>query len=88
VVTGVAEFGLFVQFPRFLVDGLLRLDELGEEPWEVDPERGRVEGALSGRSYRLGDLLAVRIVAVDVARRHLDLALAETGRRGPRRRRG
>lgn len=91
VVTGLADFGLFVQFPRFLVEGLLRLEDLGGEVWAVDAARGRAVGEGSGRTVRLGDALRVRIAAVDVARRHLDLALAgelpaAPGRRPPPRR--
>ncbi len=73
VVTGVANFGIFVQSPRFLVEGLIRLEDLGDDWWEVNAQRGEVVGEVSGRKFRVGDLLAVRIAGVDVAMRQLDL---------------
>ena len=75
VITGVANFGLFVQSRRFLIEGLVRMADLGDDWWEVEPKTGQVRGERSGRKYRIGDVLKVRIVNVDLARRQLDLAL-------------
>ena len=74
VITGVTNFGLFVQWPQFLAEGLIRLEELGDDWWEVEAKTGSVRGEVSGKTYRLGDLMDVRIANVDVARRKLDLA--------------
>ncbi|HUT78280.1 MAG TPA: ribonuclease R [Polyangia bacterium] len=90
VVTGVAEFGLFAQSPEFLVEGLIRLPDLGDDWWEVAAERGEVRGRTSGRRFRIGDPLEVRIAAVDISRRRIDLAPAaatgDTPSRGRKRR--
>ena len=73
VITGVANFGIFVQSPRFLVEGLVRLEDLGDDWWDVQAQYGQVTGEHSGKRYRIGDLLSVRIAGVDVARRRLNL---------------
>ncbi len=73
VITGVASFGLFVQSPRYLIDGLVRMPDLGDDWWEVDAKRGEVRGEHSGRRFRIGDALTVRIAGVDKARRQLNL---------------
>ena len=74
VITGVANFGMFVQSPRYLVEGLVSLQDLGDDWWEVDAKRGEVRGEQTGRRYRIGDRMKVRIAFVDVARRRLNLA--------------
>jgi ribonuclease R len=86
VVTGVTEFGLFVQSPEFLVEGLIRLPDLGDDWWEVAAERGEVRGRTSGRRFRIGDPLEVRIAAVDIQKRRIDLAPAASspGKPSPR----
>jgi len=73
VITGVASFGLFVQSPRYLIEGLVRMPDLGDDWWEVDAGRGQVRGEHTGRRFRIGDRLAVRIAGVDKARRQLNL---------------
>ncbi len=74
VITGMTNFGLFVQSPRFLIDGLLRLEDLGDDWWEVSAKTGEVRGQYSGRKYRMGDMIGVQIASVDIARRQLNLA--------------
>jgi len=76
VITGVANFGMFVQSPRYLVEGLVSLQDLGDDWWEVDAKRGEVRGEQTGRRYRIGDRMKVRIAFVDLARRRLNLAPA------------
>jgi len=73
VVTGVANFGLFVQSPRYLIEGLVRMEDLGDDWWELDAQRGQIRGERSGRTFRIGDLLTVRIAGADVAKRQLNL---------------
>ena len=75
VVTGVTNFGIFVQSPRYLIDGLIRIEHLGDDWWELDQRYGIIRGERTGKTYRVGDLLDVVIAKVDVPRRTLDLAL-------------
>ncbi len=49
VITGVTDFGIFVQHPVFLIEGLIRLQELGDDWWEVSSDEGKVRGDYSGR---------------------------------------
>ncbi|MCL2700658.1 MAG: RNB domain-containing ribonuclease [Phycisphaerae bacterium] len=74
VVTGVTSFGLFVQSMRFLIEGLVRLEDLGDDWWEVDPKTGTVVGERTRRKIRLGDMMRVRIASVDIAKRQLNLS--------------
>lgn len=75
VITGITNFGMFVQSPRFLIEGLMRLQDLGDDWWEVSPKAGEVRGQHSGRKFRMGDVIPVLIAGVDLARRQLNLAL-------------
>jgi ribonuclease R len=77
IVTGVTNFGLFVQLPEYLVEGLLRFSDLPDDWWEVDGDAGCVTGQRTGQRLKIGDRLRVTIAAIDVADRELDLALAE-----------
>ncbi|MBT3278424.1 MAG: ribonuclease R [Phycisphaerales bacterium] len=78
IITGVTNFGLFVQWPEFLIDGLVRLEDLGDDWWQVVPELGMVRGDVTGKSYRIGDTLEVVVANVDVARRQINLVPTAT----------
>jgi ribonuclease R len=77
LVTGVARFGLFVQLDGGIAEGLVRIERLGQEWFEFDPIRHELRGSASGRVYRLGDALNVRVERVDAVLRRVDLVLVE-----------
>jgi ribonuclease R len=77
IVTGVTNFGVFVQLPKYLVEGLLRFSDLADDWWEVDSAAGCVIGQRTRRRLKIGDRLRVTIAAIDLADRELDLALAD-----------
>lgn len=75
VVTGVTNVGLFVQIRRYLIDGLVRFDDLQDDWWDLDPRGGCVIGQRSGRRIKIGDLLRVQIASIDIGLRKLELVL-------------
>jgi ribonuclease R len=83
VVTGITNFGIFVQLSDWLIDGLIRYEDLMDDWWDVDERAGLVRGQRSGKKIRIGDVMKVQVVKVSVPRRELELAMAEhTARSG------
>ena len=80
VITGVTNFGIFVQLRKFLIDGLVRLDDLGDDWWEVMPRYAQVKGERTGKTYRIGDIMNVRIARASASQRMLDLAPCQTAK--------
>ena len=78
IVTGVARFGLFVQLDGGIAEGLVRIERLGSEWLEFDPVRHELRGSSSGRVWRLGDAMRVRIERVDTVLRRVDLLPIES----------
>jgi ribonuclease R len=89
IVSGVVDFGLFVQLDGLQVDGLLHVSALGQDYFARDRSGFRLVGRSSGRVFRLGDRLRVRVVNVSLDERRVDFELAgESGdhrERRPRR---
>lgn len=90
LITGVARFGLFVQLVESLVEGLVHVEQLGDERFEHLEDRLELVGTRSGRVFRVGDTLRARVVRVDRALLRVDLvpeaATDQTGAPGRRRR--
>ncbi len=84
IVTGVANFGVFVQLPEYLVDGLLRFSDLADDWWEVDSEAGCVIGERTGRRLKIGDTVRVTIAGIDLADRKLNLTLTGEATAAPK----
>ena len=77
VVTGITNFGIFVQISTYLVDGLIRYEDLMDDWWDVDERAGRVTGQRTGTKIGIGDTCKVAVVGVDEARRELNLSVVE-----------
>jgi ribonuclease R len=73
VITGVQAFGVFVESPEFLVDGLVHISRLQDDIYHFDQRRWALVGRRTGRILRVGSTLEVRIAAVNIPRRELDL---------------
>ena len=82
VVTGITNFGMFVQLQTYLAEGLVRYEDLMDDWWDVDSKAGVIKGERSGTVIRIGDVVRVRIVRVDVPQRELDIAVFEVMSRG------
>jgi ribonuclease R len=72
VVSGVTSFGLFVQLKDYLIDGLIHISNLPGGSWEFDEQLYQLTAKDSGRSFRLGDPVEVKISSVSVEEQKAD----------------
>jgi len=86
VVSGVQEFGLFVQSTRYLADGLIHVRELTDDDYRLKEHGFALVGQRTGKRFHLGQAVTVRIAGVDIPRRQLDFDLVEDESSGGKRR--
>ncbi|HTM52517.1 MAG TPA: ribonuclease R [Pirellulales bacterium] len=87
VVTGVEEFGLFVQGLELPAEGLVHISSLQDDFYRYDRGAHTLSGNRSGNQYRLGDTVVVAVARVDVDRRELDFRIVSRARSEPGRHR-
>ncbi len=73
VITGVEDFGLFAQGVELPAEGLIHINTLRDDRYFYDASTHALIGHQHENTYRLGDVLQVRIASVDLDRRELDL---------------
>ncbi|MDX2089995.1 MAG: ribonuclease R [Kofleriaceae bacterium] len=78
VISAVTSFGAFVEIDEPFVEGLIKLDSLGDEPFAFDEVHMRLSGRRTGRTLELGDKVKVQINNVSVIRRRIDFTLIAT----------
>jgi ribonuclease R len=89
VVTGITSNGVYAQLERFLVEGMVRLQDMPQpggrpDDWRADDRTARLVAKRSGASLGIGDIVTVEIQRVDLGARHLDLRLTGLPRRAER----
>lgn len=75
VISGVANFGLFVQLNELHIDGLVHVANLDSDYYHFDEVNLSLKGESSGRTFSLGDSVTVRVAAVHTEDRKIDLQL-------------
>jgi ribonuclease R len=76
LITTVVEFGCFVQILEVAIDGLLHLDRLADDLYEMEPDGHGWVGRRTGRRLRAGGKIKVVVSAVNPIEALIDLELA------------
>ncbi len=82
VVSAVTSFGAFVEIEEPFVEGLIKLDSLGDDRFTYDEVHMRLSGQRTGRTIELGDKVTVEINNVSVVRRRIDFTLIDAQTEG------
>jgi len=72
-ISGVTDFGLFVRLDEISVDGMVHISEISDDHYQYDERRHRLVGERTGRVWRLGDPIEVRLARVDLDAMQLQL---------------
>ena len=78
IISGVTEFGLFVQLTDTLTEGLVPIRTIEKNDYmQFDEENYCLIAARSGKTYTLSDPVRVKVTKVDVDRKLIDFVLVE-----------
>ncbi|HEY8400109.1 MAG TPA: ribonuclease R [Cytophagaceae bacterium] len=75
IVSGVMEYGIFVEIIETKCEGMVRLSELEDDFYELDEQNFRVIGKKNKRIITLGDHVQVKVKKTDLFKRTIDLSL-------------
>ena len=75
-IAAVVPFGIFVALDSVYVEGLVHVSELGEDYFQFDNVKHQMLGERSGKRFRLGDRVRVRVVRADLETGRIDFVLA------------
>ena len=81
VITGVTNFGVFVQITELLVDGLVHVTSLDNDYYQYDAGSQRLVGERTRQTYSLGDSMRVKVQRVDMDTRRIDFRPVEKRRK-------
>ncbi|MEL4241638.1 ribonuclease R [Shewanella xiamenensis] len=85
VIASVTNFGLFVRLNDLFIDGLVHISSLGSDYYQFDPMRQRLIGEHTGQIYQVGDPVTVKVAAVNLDDRQIDLVMIGDSGKGGRR---
>ena len=75
LVSGVTEFGMFVELEDSLCEGLVSMRDIKDDHYVLNKESYSLIGRKTGKKFQLGDPLRVRVRNVDLVKKQLDFEL-------------
>lgn len=75
VISGVTEWGLYVEIVENKVEGMILLKDLDDDYYELDEESYSIVGHHTGNAYQLGEKVKIQVVRANLERKQLDFVL-------------
>lgn len=79
VISTVTNFGLFVRLADLYIEGLVHITALGRDFYKFDDVRMCLTGEKTNTKYKVGDVLEVKVAAVNLDEKKIDLVLDGEG---------
>ncbi len=76
VISGVTEWGLYVELNENKCEGMIPIRDLDDDYYEFDEKNYCLRGRRKKRVYSLGDTLTIRVARANLEKKLLDFALA------------
>jgi ribonuclease R len=72
IISGVISFGFFVELKDMFISGAVRLVDMVDDYYILDQESQRLVGRRTHKVFQLGQIVRVRVKAVDIAQMHIN----------------
>ncbi len=83
VISGVTEWGLYVEITENLCEGLVPVRDLADDYYDFDEKNYCLVGRRKNTRYRLGDEVRVKVARASLERKQLDFLLLDDKGRAP-----
>lgn len=77
VISGVTQWGIFVEIVENKCEGLVRMSDIDEDYYTFDEANYAIIGEYSGKKLQLGDKVKVKVKNADLNKKQLDFILVE-----------
>jgi ribonuclease R len=78
VISGVTEWGIFVEITENHCEGMVRIRDLRDDNYSFDEDNYCLRGRKYGKVLTLGDNVTIQVKRADLAKKQLDFALVES----------
>ncbi len=75
IISGISEFGIYIELTENMIEGMVRLKELHDDYYILDERNHQLIGRHKKKRYRLGDKVKVKLFKVDKEKRWIDFVI-------------
>lgn len=77
VISGVAEYGFWVEIPENGAEGMIKLRDLVDDSYSLDAKNYAIIGSRTGNTYQLGDEVKIKVVKANLIAKQLDFKIVD-----------
>ncbi|WP_300673436.1 ribonuclease R [Soonwooa sp.] len=77
VISGVSDFGFWVEIPENGAEGMIKLRDLTDDSYSFDAKNYAIVGSKSGKTYQLGDQVKIKVVKANLVAKQLDFKIID-----------
>jgi ribonuclease R len=77
VISGVTEWGMYVQIPENNCEGMIRLRDISDDFYTWDEKNYAIIGQRKKKVYQLGDEIRIKVKNVDLTKKQIDFSLVQ-----------
>lgn len=75
-ISGVTEWGMYAEINENMCEGMVSVRDMDDDIYNFDEESYSLVGKNTGKRYRLGDPVRVRIANANLEKKQIDMAIA------------
>ncbi|MBK7172124.1 MAG: ribonuclease R [Bacteroidales bacterium] len=72
LISGVSKWGIYVELVESKCEGMIPLRNMNDDFYYLDDENYRIIGQRSGKVYRLGDSIRIKVKKIDLQKKQMD----------------
>lgn len=76
-ISGLTEWGMYVEIKPTMIEGMVALRDVKSDFFEFDEQNYLIRGRRTGKVFRLGDAVKIRVKAANLEQRLLDYELVD-----------
>jgi ribonuclease R len=77
VISGVTEWGMYVEIIENKCEGMIRLRDISDDFYTLDEKNYAIIGQRKKKVYQLGDEVKIRVKTVDLTKKQIDFSLVQ-----------
>jgi ribonuclease R len=77
IISGVTEWGMYVEIIENKCEGMIRLRDITDDFYVLDEKNFCIVGQRKKKKYQLGDEVQVKVKKVDLSKRQIDFSLVQ-----------
>ncbi len=80
IISGVTEWGMYVEIIENKCEGMIRLRDINDDFYVLDEKNYRIIGQRKRKVFQLGDEVEIKVKKVDLSKRQIDFSLVTSSK--------